>query len=331
MSKNTTRLARPALAFFAASVCVACTAELDPEPIMLGGPGDDMSPAGDSEDMERGGPKTFEPVTDAPLAAATRPADIEIPAGYDNSREVALTVLLHGFTSNARQQDLLFQLARRTDSRDMIVVLPEGTTNSFGAQFWNATDACCDGERSGVDDSAYIRGLIDEAKERFRIDAGRVYLVGHSNGGFMAHRVACDHADAVTGIMSLAGATHEDMSQCQPSEPVSIIQVHGTMDTTILYEGGVTPFINQAYPSARGTVEQWARLNSCDASPATGDELDLLAPAGAETEVDVYTGCNDDATVQLWTVNGAEHIPPFAQPIYTDAFLDVLFSKDKTP
>jgi len=330
---NTTRLTRFALTALFAISAFACTEELEDEPIVLEDPGEQMmdeADMDDPEDMPDEGPKTFPPVTEDPLGPSTRPAAIALPSGFDNSREVALTVLLHGYTSNARQQDLLFQLARRADMRDMIVVLPEGTVDRLGNPFWNATDACCDGFNTGVDDSTYIRGLIDEAKQRFNIDAGRVYLVGHSNGGFMSYRMACDHSEVITGIMSLAGATHDDMSQCAPTEPVSIIQVHGTMDPTIRYDGGSLP-TGGTYPSARVTVDQWSIFNECDAMPTRGNELDLLAPAGSETEVDIYTGCRGDATVQLWTVNGAGHIPPFSQPVYTDSFLDVLFSKDKTP
>ena len=58
-----------------------------------------------------------------------------------------------------------------------------------------------------MDDSAYLSALIDQIKGTYAVDARRVYLVGHSNGGYMAYRMACDHADQLTAIVSLAGST----------------------------------------------------------------------------------------------------------------------------
>jgi polyhydroxybutyrate depolymerase len=49
----------------------------------------------------------------------------------------------------------------------------------------------------------------------------------------MAYRMACDHADQVAAIVSLAGAMYEDTARCTPSEPVGVLQIHGTADDTI--------------------------------------------------------------------------------------------------
>ena len=49
----------------------------------------------------------------------------------------------------------------------------------------------------------------------------------------MAHRMACDHADAIAAIVSIAGATFLNPDDCAPSEPVSVLQVHGTNDAVI--------------------------------------------------------------------------------------------------
>jgi membrane protein implicated in regulation of membrane protease activity len=57
-----------------------------------------------------------------------------------------------------------------------------------------------------VDDSTYLHRLLDAVKSAYRVDPTRVYFVGHSNGGFMAYRMACEHATEITAIVSLAGA-----------------------------------------------------------------------------------------------------------------------------
>lgn len=87
------------------------------------------------------------------------------------------------------------------------------------------------------------------------MDDSRVYVIGHSNGGFMSYRMAYEHSDAVAAIVSLAGANHADQRD-PPPYPVHVLQIHGTDDTTILYRGGE---INEnRYPSAMASVSRWA-------------------------------------------------------------------------
>src|SRR5439155_20820686 len=119
---------------------------------------------------------------------------------------------------------------------------PDGTVDGNNNHFWNATDGCCDFGKTGVDDSSYLAGLIDEIASKYKVDPKRVYFMGHSNGGFMSYRMACDHADRVAAIVSLAGATFADDSKCKPTAPVAVVEVHGNADPTVPYDGqGVVP------------------------------------------------------------------------------------------
>ena len=64
------------------------------------------------------------------------------------------------------------------------------------------------------------------------VDPYRIYVAGHSNGGFMSYRLACTHADRIAAIVSLAGATFDTPADCSPTEPVAVLQIHGTADDT---------------------------------------------------------------------------------------------------
>ena len=99
------------------------------------------------------------------------------------------------------------------EARGFLYCYPDGTIDRWGNRFWNATDACCDFGNTGVDDAGYLRGVIEEIARRFAVDRKRVYLIGHSNGGFMAYRMACQSADLIAGIASLAGTTFLEPSQ----------------------------------------------------------------------------------------------------------------------
>src|SRR5262249_9793970 len=111
--------------------------------------------------------------------------------------------------------------------------------------------------------------------------------------------------------VSLAGAQWNDITRCQTTEPVSVLEVHGTADTTVPYAGGNiygTPF-----PGALTTVADWKQLNGCSGDLADGGaDLDLeMTLAGAETHRAKYGGCPAGGGVELWTMEGGGHIPQF--------------------
>ena len=105
----------------------------------------------------------------------------------------------------------------------MIYLTPDGILNSVGMRFWKATEACCDILGAGKDDSSYIRSLIDELSSIVSIDQKRIYIVGFSNGAFLAHKVACEHSEKIAAIVAFGGVLENNIEKCQPSKPVNIL------------------------------------------------------------------------------------------------------------
>jgi polyhydroxybutyrate depolymerase len=243
------------------------------------------------------------------VAGGARPVNVLLPDGYDPAEPTPLLFLLHGYAADSTVQDSYFVMSTVAAAQGLIFAAPDGTVDDGQARFWNATDACCDFYDAQVDDSTYLVDLIDEIETRVNVDASRIYFVGHSNGGFMSFRMACDHADRIAAITSLAGSTFEDQNDCAVSEPVSVLQIHGTADVDILYEGGVHGSSGLVYPGAVETVERWAAVDGCDPTPAPGTPRDIeLDLAGDETTVDSYPGC-DGAAVELWSIQDGGHVP----------------------
>jgi len=133
--------------------------------------------------------------------------------------------------------------------------------------------------------------------------------MGHSNGGFMSYRMACDLSERIASIASLAGATWDDPADCAPAAPVHVLQIHGTSDDTILYDGGSIQSV--PYPGALQTVESWASSNGCSLVPDTSlpsRDLDASLPGSESTVARYATGCAG-AIAELWTIPGGEHVP----------------------
>ena len=210
-------------------------------------------------------------------------------------------MLLHGYGATADLQDLIFGLGARVDSLGFILVKPEGTTDSYGAQFWNATDECCNFDQSSVDDVGYLTGLLDEAKSLYPVASES--LVGHSNGGYMSYRLACEVPERLAGIVVLAGAVYNDEADCVGTTPVPVLHVHGTLDESVGYESTPT------HAGAVESVGRWVTKAGCDATPIEGGPRDYVSGVeGEETIVQQWSGCADDLDIQLWTAVGADHV-----------------------
>ncbi|MEU7872561.1 alpha/beta fold hydrolase [Dactylosporangium sp. NPDC049140] len=267
--------------------------------------------------------------TTTTVSLGDRPFKLHLPTSYAAGTKLPLVVVLHGYSSDAAEAESYFRFTAEADRRGFLYAMPDGTRNGRNERFWNATDACCDFGGSGIDDSGYLQRLIDAVKSAHPVDASRVYLVGHSNGGFMAYRMACEHADTVTAIVSLAGAVAQDAAGCAPVRPVGILEIHGTADDTIRFDGGLNG--DRPYPSAAVGIERWRRLNGCsDQVTPASPPLDLEAALpGAETTVTAYqAGCRAGGQVTLWTVVNGGHVPALS-PTFTATVLDNLLAQTR--
>jgi polyhydroxybutyrate depolymerase len=260
-----------------------------------------------------------------------RPAPVVIPRDYDPTVSHPLVIVLHGFGPYTGViQSAFFGVTDMVESKDFVLVLPNGTLNEDGDRFWNGATYCCDPDNA-VDDVGYLSGLIEEAKQIYNIDAKRVYLIGHSNGGFMSFRMACEASELITAIVSLAGSTFADEADCTPAtQPVSVLAVHGTADSTILYDG-----VPDAYPSAVDTVESFAAAAGCDTGASTTlGNIDLVGPVpGDETErVEYKAGCQGAVDAALWTIQDGSHVPFFYQTgdtVFADLATDWLLQHSR--
>ena len=263
------------------------------------------------------------------MLGGNRPAPLRIPRDYDGTTALPLIVLLHGYGVDGAAQDGYFGMSARADDRNYHLIVPDGTreASAMASRFWSAIPgSCCNFYGSPVDDVAYLGGLLDEARTRVLVDPDRVYFIGHSNGGFMSYRMACEISDQLAAIVSLAGSTFDDEMDCNATGPVSVLQIHGTNDTTIPYGG--FQMGAYAYPGADETVRRWAERASCNTTAEeAGSDIDIDATLpGAETLVTNYRiGCVANREVSLWRIENGAHIPNVV-PGFADLVVDWMFA-----
>ena len=257
------------------------------------------------------------------------PVDVFLPLSYDPGIPAPLVILLHGYTNTGGEVEGYLRFLDVIDQYGFLYAHPDGTDDAFGNPFWNATDACCNFFGSQVDDSQYLLDLVNEISAQLNVDERRIYFAGHSNGGFMSYRMACDHPDVVAAVASLAGATFDDPNDCSPPEPVHVLQIHGTSDDVIQYGGG--EILGNPYPGAVETVEEWAGFDGCSLIPdgsAPPIDLDTSIP-GDETTVFRYeTGCAEGGSSELWSIAGGAHSPNVSAT-FAPLVMDYLYAHPK--
>ena len=191
-------------------------------------------------------------------------AAIVVASAVARAEKVPLVVALHCYGCAATELPDLLGLTALANAHRFVVAAPEsGHVDSRGASYWNATEACCDFEGKRPDDVGAIVRLIDDEVKHHGVDPKRVYLVGFSNGAFLAQRVACEHADKIAAIVAIGGA---GPTRCAPSSPVAVLEVHGRSDDVVPIDGpalGAGLPRRAGYPPVKETLATWARVDRC--------------------------------------------------------------------
>lgn len=228
-----------------------------------------------------------------------------MPENYSKAINLPLLILLPGYhTDNTYLQESLFN--SNSSQEEYIIVTANATKDRLGNYFWNSKAACCNFFQSRVDDKKYLTELTKYLVAEYKVDSERVYLLGHSNGGFMALNMACQPNSPFTGVVSIAGAGNLNMHPCKNNKKTSILLIHGTKDSVISYDGGNIQGIT--YTSAKQTTQQWLKLKGCNDTPKTNTEDFVDELIGNETTQTLYQ-CSKLDTVDLWSIDKGSHAP----------------------
>ena len=179
-----------------------------------------------------------------------------------------LVIGLHGYSGDGRQFAYYTALHNAFGS-DTVVVYPDASEPKSGQKTgWNADFCCGSGWKNKVDDVGFLEALIAQQRQKYGIAADRVFIVGFSNGAFMAQRFASERPGLVRAVVSGAGTigtTGANGKQLQPTTPVPMLLTHGTKDVRVAYSGGMSPGDPEFdWLSFETTRQVWRKTNGCD-------------------------------------------------------------------
>lgn len=229
---------------------------------------------------------------------------------------VPLIIVMHGGGGTAAgmiriTRGRFNQLAERDG---FLVVYPEG----YG-RHWNdcRTDVHDRAHDANVDDVGFLSALIDLLVRERGVDPRRVFATGISNGGFMSFRLACQIPEKIRAIAPVtASMPVNSKCGCQPSRPVPVLVMNGTMDPLVPYDGGDIRLMGVTRGSVKSTdetVQFWLGNNACAGDTRTVLLPDIEATDGSTVEKTVYPSYGGTPCVTLYTVRGGGHTWPGGQ------------------
>ena len=224
-----------------------------------------------------------------------------IPETYSEQNPTPLVLNLHGYSSNAGQQMIYSEFYNIASLEGFILIHPEGTMDTNGFQFWNS------GNLSSVDDVGFLNALIDQIALEYNINLNRIYCMGMSNGGFMSYQLACELSDKIAAIASVTGSMSiNQIEVCNPTNSTPVMQIHGTSDPTVAYNGDI--FVE----SIDNLISFWINVNNCNQTPNVNYLPDVNLVDLSNVEHYIYNNGINDSSVELYKIINGGHTWPGA-------------------
>lgn len=147
-----------------------------------------------------------------------QPYRLYIPSGYDGSKPLPLVVALHGMggDENSMFDGYGKELTVDCEKHGFIVVAPKGRGT---ASMYRGT-----AEQDVID-------VIAEVERDYKVDKSRVYLMGHSMGGFGTWSIAIAHPDLFAALGPISGGG--DASAMEKIKNIPEYVTHGNNDHTV--------------------------------------------------------------------------------------------------
>jgi polyhydroxybutyrate depolymerase len=224
---------------------------------------------------------------------------VYLPNSYNPKKSNPLVLNFHGYGGSAYMFMFNTGFNDMADKEGFIVVHPQGTLLN-GRSHWNIGGST---EGSKVDDYGFIGILIEFLERKYNIDSNRIYASGMSNGGYFAFGLACQMSDKIAAIASVTGSmTPRDSKKCQINRPVGILQLHGTNDNAVPYNG------KQGRSMAiQDVIEFWKSKNGIETKVKMRAIRDLDKKDGSTVEKYTYSGGENNTDIVHYKVVGGGH------------------------
>ncbi|MCX5689607.1 MAG: alpha/beta hydrolase-fold protein [Planctomycetota bacterium] len=242
---------------------------------------------------------------------------VYIPRGCDATLPMPVVVAFHGGGGNPESMVSFCGLNDKADQAGFIVAYPYGTGRLPNRLLtFNGGNCCGYAMDNAIDDVGFVRTMLDDLASVAKVDAGRVYATGMSNGAIMAYRVASELADRFAAIAPVGGPM--GTPSCAPSRPVAVLHFHGTADAQAPFNGGQgqgNPLtsVRPVFLSVQHSLDQWIKADGCETTPKLVPLPDIAAD-GTSVLRKSWEGGKEGSEVVLIEITGGGHTWPGREP-----------------
>ncbi|MGX7668453.1 T9SS type A sorting domain-containing protein [Flavobacterium pedocola] len=237
-------------------------------------------------------------------ASGNRQYRIYIPTNYNAANPASLVLTLHGLGDNMTNFSGI-GFAQLAETNNIIVVCPQALSDPLAGTAWNSgAGPSYYIPNANVDDVGFISSLIDVVSAQYAINPNKVFSCGFSMGGFMTEKLALRLNNKIKAFASVAGTFGNGIMPVAagtPGRPVSIAHFHGTSDGTIAYTG------NTYGNDVSALINYWVTNNQSNPVPVQ-TALPNTANDGYTIDHYKYTSPNNNSVIELFKVNGADHV-----------------------
>lgn len=230
----------------------------------------------------------------------TRSYLLHVPATYQADIPTPVVLIFHGHGGSAAGMEGI-GFSRLADQQDFIAVYPQGLPEGRGGpSFWADIGPIDD----GIDDVLFVSDLLNTLQKEFCVDAHRIYATGFSNGGGMTNFLACRLAGRIAAFAPISGDHYPPPGGCQPGRPISLLEINGTADPLVPYNG-IPVSEELAWPesSIPQYLQEWATRDGCTGQPA-------IFLQSAKVLGEQWTNCPAHATIMHYRMIGEGHSWP---------------------
>ena len=179
----------------------------------------------------------------------------------ENYESLPVMFFLHGLGDNITRCDQEFNFAQVASDFGWMVVIPQALNEGYGSM-WNAGLTA-----STINDSGFLMALLDSLATQYPVNQDSIFFTGFSMGGFMSHRMAIEHGDRINAAAPVSGLITTYMANHTAVAPVRILDIHGTTDPVVGYDGGSEYFGYQLGLSVENILNYWKNANGCSDEP----------------------------------------------------------------
>ena len=212
---------------------------------------------------------------------------IYIPQNYSATISLPLLLSFHGLGSNMEFNYSYTRFDEIAERENLIVVYPNGIKNNWTLSSDNNPD---------ID---FIKTLLAQLEDDYKIESKRIYSTGMSEGGFFSFKLACSLSNRITAVASVTGSMYQyAINNCFPSRPISVLQIHGTEDNIV------------PYTSTERLLDFWTSHNHTDTIPIISNIPDVDTNDGSTVQRFEYLNGDNDVEVQHLKITNGEHLWP---------------------